>query len=415
MRALKALYTSSAFFVTPSARWGLGSGSGFAEVKTQDTPVSATGVAGGLALRDAEMLDRRRSSLNNLRARFDGSQAGSPVSAGGPSATGKSHSGAQSGSLPGSLDDGTLRVLIRAAIGKLYEPDHLRLVLSCLFLSRIFDKEYEDACYVEPAHGRTGAASRSHSRNPSISEQTAPMLSKTPSSMSLGGPTRSARLQPGSGHATPVATSHPPSPVIGAVPGLRSILTHMDQARLSSIAEIVCIILSNTLGTPSGPADAHTSVAPVFSHSTEPATRPRSDASKAAPSPVVEIGARRSSILDFVDDCDSSFRRHLASRGASRADTKGKARQRDADVQMDEGADPADPADQEDQERRGRPDEPALARWYRAAEPSHATLLRSKSRKRGREEEGTVLERLILFTENGHGRVRFVDNGEDER
>lgn len=384
LRALKALHASSSSFVTPSARWGLGSGHGFVQ-SASATRTAMAGPSGSSA--DVDMLDRRRASFNNLRARYDTSRRGSPTLAGsaGPSTPTSSRApttGTRTPTASGEVDDAILRILIRSAVATLYTTQNLYLLLSCLFLSTIFDSRHEDAAY---AHSSSSSA------------QTATKTSSSRRQSNAMSVDASARVT----HAPKVT---------------QSALSHMDATRMTSIAEIVCLLLSSTLATPSGPVSDDSGVADVYGTREADGHRQSTLLSSApSESPMQEIAKRRRRILDFSAAKDSVFKVINVNSGddgvgdSKRMGGKGKGRDIDADMQVDPmgGDDTAGST-------RGRTTVPASVKWQQSSTDGkiadssspRATVLRSKSRKRGREEEGTVLERLILLVESGNGRAQ---------
>ncbi len=430
LRALKALYLSASGFVAPSARWGLGSGQGFVKQGggggggASSSVRSATAMGAGKSpmLMDVDSTELRRSSFHSMRSRYgllagmaggskpDGASTGSstPVAfaAGGRLGGLSGHATpASSTATLGEVEDGTLRMLIRAAIAALYTEARVHLLLSCLFLSRLFDREHEESRYTARASTSAAAATGS-----SAAAQTASSYSRSAfaggrpkarqtsisSAMSVDPCVSSMRKQ---GSAMSLASEHGgggggkarrSAAAAGgeAEAGVASRLTQMDAALLTGVAEMVCLILSSTLMVPSAARSSDLTIDQIYGLGRAvPAAS--ADASTAdAATPAAEIYARRNLILAFSEEQHSAFKLAQLERAENTQGEKARAGAEDA---MDD-----------DDDARGR----AATSSAQESTPRGLVVLRSKSRKRGREEEGTALERLLFLIECSSGKAQ---------
>ena len=352
VRALKAFYASSSLFVTPSSRWGLGSGSTF------------SGSAGAHPSERVRVADQ---------------------------------SGGGSSKNASQANDIQLRLLVRDAISELYRPANLQLILGCLFLTRIFLQDEEDELYF------AGQKTAEETANSKGSIQQAEMvagsksLARTPSSMSISSDAANNR----SAQARPNQSADS----VHTVP-------QIDQTRLAGIAEIVCTIISTTLGSaPRGPGSSGDASA-------------MSNERASSVSPLDEIDRRRGQVLDFVNDRDSPFFAAFglntfeggASSSKLSADPAQSARaqyieaevkltaQTSGDMEIGSASSTANEGGRGRSMAQVRLDADQADDGIRR--PKDVSVSRSKSRKRRREEEGSVLERLIFLINVSTARVQ---------
>ncbi|KDN47725.1 ARM repeat-containing protein [Tilletiaria anomala UBC 951] len=403
LRALKALYTSSSSFVTPSVRWGLGSGHGFIRGTDRSTCILRSA-------RSIEVISARYRPQGDPRTQFDNGSADT------------SNGRLKLVSTPprSEIDDGELRILIRAAIAELYTPTHLQLLLSCLFLSRLVDGESEDAAYDLIGDLSSSATIKAYGTQ----HADAHSLARSPSNMSLASDIGPSNARP-QAQGTDVLHNSLHSNKDHLRRGAQergdkdlssrrrpSNLSQLDQTRLTGVAETVCVILSTTLGTPSGPISADASVSQLYGVTVPHQNEGKSASGTEASTPLEEIAERRKRVLAFTDENDSVLRARklvegdfiLQSSEESSAAKLPKGKEREVvHVDMEMGDD-ATMDNVQAQEARGRLESRPAGMAARLM--SLPGTDRSKSRPRRREEEGSVLERLIYLVECESGRTQ---------